>query len=99
MKTFCHILMRIASDLHIFSAAGNAIVNEILANGMKTVFGFLKPKQKSSRVKLALHLLSSMVALGKQAAHRVISKLDFSNVTFTQLLNKTNFSEEEDCRA
>ncbi|KAF8763306.1 Nucleolar pre-ribosomal-associated protein 1 like protein [Argiope bruennichi] len=98
LDTMCHILIRLASDLSMFIAAGTSIVNEMLSYGMKTIFNFLKMKQKSSRTKSALHLLTAMIALGNQTAHQVVAKLNFSNPEYLHLLNRTNFSEDEDVR-
>lgn len=92
MKALCHILLRVVNDLNAFLSVGISITNEVLSHGMKTIFNFLKVKQRASRIKLALHLLSSMIALGGQTAHQVVSKLDFSNITFTHLFRKKNFS-------
>ncbi|GIY90098.1 nucleolar pre-ribosomal-associated protein 1 [Caerostris extrusa] len=98
LNAVCHIFIRLASDLHVFIAAGTSIVNDILSYGMKTIYNFLKMKQKASRTKSALHLLTSMIALGNPIALQVVSKLNFSNPEFSRLLNRTNFSEDEDVR-
>ncbi|GBM25843.1 Nucleolar pre-ribosomal-associated protein 1 [Araneus ventricosus] len=98
LNAMCHILIRLASDLPVFIAAGTSIVNEMLSYGMKTIFNFLKRKQKSTRTKSALHLLTAMIALGNQTAHQVVAKLNFSNPEYLCLLNRTNFSEDEDVR-
>ncbi|KAG8191258.1 hypothetical protein JTE90_003270 [Oedothorax gibbosus] len=97
-KALYHILIRIASDLNVYIAAGTSIVNEVLSYGMRTVFNFLKSNQKSSRNKIALNLLAAMVALGNQASQQVVAKLDFTHVNFFHLLNRSNNAYEEDVR-
>lgn len=87
MKTFYHILTRIATDLSIFMSVGTSITNEILTHGMRSIFNFLKIKQKSSRTKLALHLLIAMASLGEHASSLIVSKLNFGTISVT-LLNR-----------
>ncbi|GFV99956.1 nucleolar pre-ribosomal-associated protein 1 [Trichonephila clavipes] len=87
-----YILIRTAKDLDIYIPIGRSIANEILSYGMRTILNFLKCKQKSSRVKSALHLLTTMVALGGQIAHQVVAKLNFANTELFHLLGRTNFS-------
>ncbi|GFR14200.1 nucleolar pre-ribosomal-associated protein 1 [Trichonephila clavata] len=97
-KALSYILIRTVKDLDIYSVVGTSIANEILSYGMRTMLNFLKVKQKSSRVKSALHLLTSMVALGGQVADQVVAKLNFANTELFHLLGRTNFSEDEDIR-
>ncbi|XP_015919110.1 nucleolar pre-ribosomal-associated protein 1 [Parasteatoda tepidariorum] len=99
LKAMCHILIRVAGDLHVHEAAGTKIVKDVLLHGMRLIFQYLRPQKRPAQARLALHLLASMVALSKQVATQVVAKLDFSHVNFTHLLFNTNTRAEEDVRS
>ncbi|GFU14421.1 nucleolar pre-ribosomal-associated protein 1 [Nephila pilipes] len=99
LNALSYILIRIARDLDIYITAGKSIVNGILSHGMNIVFNFLKFDKTASRTKLALHLITSMIALGNQTALQVVSKLNFSDPLYMRLLIRRNRSEDEDVRS
>ena len=84
------ILVGVASRLPALQSVGQAVTRRILSGHVGTIFYMLQAQNKTAHLKVALRLLSALVAQGDTAPRDVLRQVDLSHSAFPALLKRTD---------
>ncbi|RUS91034.1 hypothetical protein EGW08_001162, partial [Elysia chlorotica] len=99
LKCLEQILMRIRTDLTKNLAAGEAIVQKVLAAHMKHIYSSLQAQSKSNIIKSTLQFLLAAVLLSEKTKRALQTRLNFAHVHFAALFKRRNRKDDQDVRS